>query len=181
MYRNESFKLFLARYLPRAFLPVLLLIGGVANAGNFYLSADLGIADPRQSSFDRSTSYRLAGGYRFEKLGLEVSAMDLDSMDYQDLFNSYIEIKGVSAHIYIHHKFNNVLGMEMGAGLFDWNADATLLGFDAGEDSDTSGYYDIRLLTEFNDTVAAYAATRYLPDISGTDVVTFSIGMTINF
>ncbi len=107
--------------------------------------------------------------------------MDLDNMEYQDYFNSYIEIKGYTAHVYWHQKFNQMLGVDLGAGVFAWNADAILLSQKVGSDSDTSAYFDARLLTEFNEKVSAFAAARYLPDVTGTDIFTLSIGMTVGF
>jgi hypothetical protein len=162
-------------------MPVLLMLCGSAGAGNFYVSGDAGLADPRESSFDHATAYNVSAGYLFENLGLEVSAIDLDKIDYNNLADSYIEISGYTAHVFWRQKFNRVLGVDFGAGLFNWDAEATLLGNDAGKDSDTSVYLDIRLITEFGDTFGAFVATRYLADVSGSDIATLSLGAVIKF
>lgn len=181
MNRIDSLRFTACRFTKGVLVPVLLMLCGTVNAGNFYVSGDAGLADPRESSFDYATAYNLSAGYLFEHLGLEVSAVDLDKIDYDNLANSYLEISGYTAHVFWRQKFNRVLGMDFGAGLFDWEAEATLLGNDAGKDSDTSAYLDIRLITEFGDTFSAFVATRYLADVSGSDIATLSLGAAIKF
>ncbi len=178
---QKNFLQIFYRYFFRLLLPGLLLVNCEANANGFYISADLGTTKPEESTFDYSELYRLAAGYQVGKLGLEMSIMDLDKMEHNDLSNSYVEIKGFTTHVYWHQKFNKVLGIDLGAGIFSWEADATLLNYEAGNDSDTSPYYDVRLIAEFGTFISIHAATRYFKDVSGTDINSLSTGISVHF
>lgn len=162
-------------------LLVLLLPASGAYAAQFYLSGDLGIADANESGFDVTQTLRVASGFRFNNLGLELGWIKYDDIDYQILPNSFIEIDGVTLHAYWRRKFNDVVGIDLGAGILDWDAKATTLGISAGKDSGTSNFLDIRLITEFNDTAALHVSTRYIPDVSGTDILNVSVGAIVSF
>ena len=132
-----------------------------------------------------ASAYRIAGGFRFGNLGLEVGYQDFGDFDETIVIGPVSSRTGISADGWT---LGGSLGMPLSdqlslfgrAGVFFWDADVTVDGFSVDVPDDENPYYGGGARFDVSRNFSLVGDwTRYELDTVNTDVI--SIGFEYRF
>jgi len=111
-----------------------------ADAFPILLSATLGGADVRRSTFEASLSANLALGIDLSLAAIDVGYLALGRFESKKAAESNIEVEGFILSIAKGLPLFDILHLDFKGGLFRWRAEARFLGNPIGSDTGSAGW-----------------------------------------
>lgn len=160
---------------------VLALSSSFAHAGG-YLGLNIGQADIDIDGFDKSFSYSVTGGYKFNKyFALEASLLQLGEFDDNIAPVWTLDFDGFNTAAVGILPINEQFNLFAKAGIFMWNAQLSEAGFGTiGETDGTDINIGIGASYSFSKNWEASAQYQSFT-LDDTDASNLSIGIQYNF
>jgi len=162
---------------------VLLFTSGNSYAqASGYIGAALGQSEVDVSGYDKASSWQFfAGANLTPYIGAEAAYTNLGQFDVSGTSNTYIEVDGFEFTVVGNLPLSNTASVFAEAGLFSWNADATLFGSKIGSDDGTDLTYGVGLKLGMMRSLHLHLEYQVYNSVSDADIDTLYAGLAFGF
>jgi hypothetical protein len=173
---------------PRRISLLILLASAIfcANAyaenGGWYGAVEFGEGDSSASGFDESDALSFYFGNNFsDSAAIEFGFVDMGEFDFGDFPDTFIEVSGIEMSLVGKLPANDRLSFFGKLGIFLWDLDSEIFGFDAGSDDGNSVLFGGGVIINFNQNIGGRISYQTYNDISDEDVDTLMFGLMAHF
>ena len=147
-----------------------------------YMGIHFGGAKTDNDNFHDSGSYGFfAGLYLLGNSSLEMDLIKFNRFDHKDLGDTKVEARAGTLSLAYRFDLTRWLALRPGVGVQIWDAKSYYLGYTTGEDNGRDLTANLSILFTIKKRVLLLIDTRWLNNVSGTDIWNASIGVGVNF
>jgi opacity protein-like surface antigen len=148
-----------------------------------YVGGNIGLAEVQENS-DYSNSEAAngyAGFYLFNNLSLELWMAYLGQFDVSGFVDTYSESKGAGAAVAYRFDTGRLFALRPSVGLFYSRTEITFQGDKIGEDNGSDLMFGLSGVFTINEHVLVNINSHLFKNVSGSDIVLFSVGAGYQF
>jgi hypothetical protein len=161
---------------------LLLLSGNSYAQMSGYAGAAFGQSDVDVSGFDKATSWQLFGGINLSRaVAIEAAYSDLGEFDVSGASNTFIDVNGFEFTVVGTLPLSNTFSIFGEAGIFMWDAEATLAGTKLGSDDGNDATYGVGAKMEFMPSIRLQLEYQVYQDVGDSDIDTWYAGVAFGF
>jgi opacity protein-like surface antigen len=161
---------------------LLLLSGNSYAQMSGYAGAAFGQSDVDVSGFDTASSWQLFGGVNLSQaIAVEAAYTNLGQFDVSGASNTHVDVDGVEFTLIGNIPLFNTVAIFGEAGLFMWDAEATLAGTKIESDSGTDLTYGVGVKIGLMPKVRLQLEYQVYQDVSEENIDTWYAGINFGF
>jgi hypothetical protein len=147
-----------------------------------YVGAAIGQSEVDVSGYDRATSWQFYGGADLSRyVGLEAAYTNLGQFDVTGVPNTHIQVDGFEFTLVGNLPMSGSAAIFAEAGLYSWNADATLFGTKIGSDNGSDLTYGVGIRMGMARSLRMHLEYQVYTNVSDADINTVSAGLAFGF